>query len=64
MSYNQAVAHGKEKREKYCGSKAFDKTCRNHGSCPYCRSNRLHSFKKRDDEMKQRLRELKKEADE
>ena len=24
----------------YTGSKRFDKTCRNHGSCPYCRDNR------------------------
>jgi len=24
----------------YTGSKRFDKTCRNHGSCSYCRNNR------------------------
>ena len=24
----------------YTGSKRFDKTCRNHGSCSYCRDNR------------------------
>lgn len=24
----------------YRGSKAFDSSCRNHGSCPHCHSNR------------------------
>jgi hypothetical protein len=24
------------------GSKAFDPSCRNHGSCPWCRNGRRH----------------------
>ena len=28
------------RKSPYTGSKRFDKTCRNHGSCPYCRDNR------------------------
>lgn len=28
------------KKKEYSGSKRFDVTCRNHGSCPYCRQNR------------------------
>lgn len=40
MSLEKAIEHGKEKREKYYGSKSFDWTCRNHGSCAYCRNNR------------------------
>ena len=40
MSLDKAITHGKEKRKPYRGSKRFDRTCRNHGSCPYCRGNR------------------------
>lgn len=46
MSLDKAIEHGKEKRKPYRGAKAVDSTCRNHGSCPYCRDNRLHKFKK------------------
>lgn len=41
----KAIEHGKEKRARYYGSKAIDCSCRNHGSCEYCRSNRLHQFR-------------------
>ncbi|MHA1558872.1 MAG: hypothetical protein ACTSXG_03605 [Alphaproteobacteria bacterium] len=47
MSLDKAIKHGKEKRKPYKGSKAFDQTCRNHGSCGWCRLNRLHTNKKR-----------------
>lgn len=40
MSLDKAVEHGKEKRRPYRGSKAIDCTCRNHGSCDWCRENR------------------------
>lgn len=46
MSLDKAIASGKEHRKPYRGAKATDHTCRNHGSCPYCRNNRLHKFKK------------------
>lgn len=39
---NKGIAHGKEHREPYRGAKAHVRGCRNHGSCSYCRSNRLH----------------------
>jgi len=42
MSLDKAIEHKKEKRKQYTGAKAIDKTCRNHGSCEYCKSNRLH----------------------
>lgn len=45
MSLKKAIEHGKEKRKEYHGSKAIDKTCRNHGSCDYCRENRKHKFR-------------------
>ena len=31
MSLDKAIEHGKEHRKEYRGSKAIDKTCRNHG---------------------------------
>ena len=43
MSLDKAIKYGKEHRKPYRGSKAFDKSCRNHGGCPYCEANRMHS---------------------
>lgn len=45
MSLDKAIKHGKEKRKPYRGSKAIDHTCRNHGSCDWCRENRTHKFR-------------------
>ena len=47
MSFNKAIAHGKEKRKPYRKAKAFDVSCRNHGGCKYCEDNRLFFDKKR-----------------
>lgn len=41
MTLDKAIEHGKEHRKQYRGSKAIDKTCRNHGGCPCCEGNRL-----------------------
>lgn len=38
---------GKTNRKEYTGSKKFDKTCRCHGSCPNCKSNRIYKNKKK-----------------
>ena len=46
MSLEKAIAHGKEHRKPYRGSKAFDCSCRNHGSCGYCENNRTLFDKK------------------
>lgn len=43
MSLDKAIEHGKEHRKPYRGSKAVDKTCRNHGGCPWCKKNREHA---------------------
>lgn len=45
MSLDKAIAHGKEHRKPYRGSKAIDPLCRNHNWCPYCRENRTHKFR-------------------
>jgi len=45
MALDKAIQHGKEHRKPYRKAKAIDKTCRNHGSCPYCEGNRKHKFR-------------------
>lgn len=46
MSLDKAIEHGKEKRKPYYDSRRFDCSCRNHGSCSYCQSNRTISDKR------------------
>lgn len=57
MSLDKAILYGKEHRKPYRKSKRFDKTCRNHGSCPYCRDNRLHNRYKTDEDTKLKIKE-------
>ena len=58
MTLDKAIKHGKEHRKPYRGGKAFDKTCRNHGSCDWCRDNRKHKFRdKHPDEEKRDRKE-------
>ena len=47
MSLDKAIASGKERRKPYRKSKAFDRTCRCHGSCGWCQGNRQHADVKR-----------------
>lgn len=37
----------KKRAQNRKGSKQFDKSCRNHGSCPWCQANRSHKNKRR-----------------
>lgn len=46
MSLDKAIKHKKERRKQYYGAKAYDATCRNHGSCSFCRSNRQYQYLK------------------
>ena len=57
MSLDKAIEHGKEKRKVYTGAKAIDKTCRNHGSCCWCKGNRMYTSNKRKEASEQRMRE-------
>ena len=43
------MKHTRKNKQKqpYRKSRAFDRTCRNHGSCPHCASNRAHKNKRR-----------------
>lgn len=51
MSLNKAIKNGKEHKKPYRGAKSVDKTCRNHGSCPWCKSNRTFKNQKLKDKM-------------
>lgn len=57
MSLDKAIVYGKEHRKEYLGQKAFDPTCRNHGSCKYCRNNRLYTRKKQNQAQEVKLAE-------
>jgi hypothetical protein len=46
MALDKAIKYGKEKRRPYRKSKAFDPSCRNHKSCPYCRGSRTRDVNK------------------
>ena len=58
MSLDKAIRYGKEKRKPYTGSKAFDCTCRNHGSCDWCRENRMIQRLKAEESSRQQLEEM------
>ena len=56
MSLDKSINSGKERRKQYRGSKRIDKTCRNHGSCDYCKGNRLYSSKKAMDAVNDKMK--------
>lgn len=47
MGLDKSIQSGREHRKQYTGAKAVDATCRNHGSCKQCLSNRTHKNDKR-----------------
>lgn len=57
MSLDKSINSGKERRKQFRGSKRIDRTCRNHGSCDYCKGNRLYSIKKALDGAKEKIKE-------
>lgn len=44
MSFDNFHPNRKDWLAPYRRSKVFARSCRNHGSCDYCRNNRLHKF--------------------
>lgn len=57
MSMDKAIEHGKEHRKPYHGAKAIDGTCRNHGSCGWCKGNRTYKYDKQILKSEQELKE-------
>ncbi len=47
MAFDNFYPNRKDHRRPFRRSKAFDSSCRNHGGCSYCESNRTHSNLKR-----------------
>lgn len=64
MSLDKSITHGKEYRKPYRGEKAIDRTCRNHGSCEWCRGNRTHKNDKRELRQVQELEEYERGGEE
>lgn len=62
MSFDNSYPNRKDRRKKYRGSKSFDRTCRNHGSCPYCEGTRTFSIKKIKEHSNLDLKEIKHEV--
>ena len=60
MSFDREYKHRKDWRKSYPGttSKNRDRTCRPHGSCSYCRRNRLHSRATQELSSLERLQEF------
>lgn len=42
MSLDKAIEHGKEHRKQFTGGKRYFGSCRNHGGCKWCESNRRY----------------------
>ena len=60
MSLEKAIASGKEHRKsfkEYNFAKYVDKQCRNHGSCEWCKGNRLYRRKKETEKTNNKLEE-------
>lgn len=60
MSLNKAIEHNKEHRKPYRGTKAVDCTCRNHGTCDWCKENRLYQQLRENERIKKELEEFEK----
>lgn len=60
---DKAIEHNKEHRKPYYGTKAYDRTCRNHGGCPCCKDNRLYRSNKLLEKSEQELEDFPDEID-
>ena len=64
MTLDKAIKYGKEKRRPYTGAKAIDCTCRNHGTCEWCKQNRLIQALRELEATEDELREYKETVNE
>ena len=58
MSLDKAIESGKEHRKKFTGAKAIDCTCRNHGTCEWCKRNRLYQAQKEQSKIDLKLKQF------
>lgn len=57
MSLDKAILYGKEHRKPFHGAKSVDRTCRNHGDCPYCKENRTFKNKRAEEDSFKKLKD-------
>lgn len=60
MSFDKHYPNRKDRRKPYRKAARFDRSCRNHGGCPYCENNRLHNNKRRGIIAEQEIEDYKK----
>jgi len=58
MSFDKHYPNRKDWRKPYTKSKRFDRSCRCHGGCDYCRNNRLAADKRRLEDAEERMKVL------
>jgi len=46
MSFDKDYPNRKDKRSPYYDSRNFDRTCRNHGTCPSCQGKHKYKIKR------------------
>ena len=63
MSLDKAIQYNKEHRKIYYGSKAIDCSCRNNGTCEWCKNNRLYQYLKVNERTLRELEEYEKSDD-
>ena len=63
MGLDKAIQYGKERRKPYTGSKAIDCSCRNHGTCGWCETNRLYQYLKVNEKTLKEIEEYEKSDD-
>ena len=54
---SRAIKSGKEHRKEYRGAKAIDCSCRNHGTCEWCKANRLYASNREKEAAQQKYEE-------
>lgn len=62
MGLEKAIEHNKEHRKPYRGGKSVSSSCRNHGSCEWCRDNRLSKYNRDKKVSEKEIREYKKNS--
>ena len=54
---SRGIKSGKEHRKEYRGAKAIDCSCRNHGTCEWCKNNRLYASNREAEAAEQKYKE-------
>lgn len=57
MSLDKEIDSGKEHRKQYHEAKFIDMTCRNHGSCEWCKNDRMYNRIRKEVVKEQELNE-------